>query len=336
MKRITSILALGAAAVGTLSSTAAHARFMTDSLAGPGDTTTIQSALTVSKTDGRFSGSAPYVTHNHSDWVGNPRWGAGYYVYGYSGTSPGGYSIANNYFSVNARINSQDGFNVLSSQVYATADGAYGTSNVYASLYAGGWQVRNVNRGGAQFNGNYALSDLPNITLFHAKATYSVYAVDVVAEGTVYADAKQTVNGRVWADGISGTLDQSAGVYADFSAYAEVGQGFASGGISVENLSLTSLHFPLASTARWNSFSPAPGACVSIAYAGGQHAVALNWLSGRVVLWGKLFWGAFKDEYEIAKWPGKTESWDLMNYPVASRQVGGTCFVNAGTPPTVP
>jgi hypothetical protein len=338
MKTMTSILVLGAATLGVLSSTNAHARYKTDSLAGPGDITTVQSALTRSQTDGRTSGAAPYVTHNTRDWVGNDRWGAGYYVYGYSGTSPGGWSIASNYFSADARANHTTNYSVFNSQVWATADAANRTSNVYANAYAFGVQVRNVSRGGAQFNSNYALSDLGQLKLGPpAKFTYDVFGVSVTAEAQLYANAKQTVSGRVWHEGITATLDQNAGVYVKASAYASVIGGLASGGISIENLKLLGLHLPLASTAKWQWFSPAPNACVSIAYAGGRHSAELNWLSGRIVIWGKLFWGAFKDEYEIASWePKPITSFDFMNYGVSSRQVGNVCFPAPGTPPVVP
>jgi hypothetical protein len=335
MKRITNTLALGAAAVGILSSTTAHARFKTDSLAGPSDITMVQSALTVSQTDGRMSGAAPYVTHNHSDWYGNERWGAGYYIYGYSGTSPGGYSIASNYLSVNARANYDTRLSVIQAGNYATADYPTATSNVTGYIYAMGNQIRNTTRGGAQFNNTHTLNNINTPDLFKAKATYDVYGVSVWAEVRVFGSARQTVSGRVWADGISAVLDQSAGVYGEVTGGAEVLGGALSGGVSLKDLQLTVLRFPLSTTAKWQWFSPAPGACVSIAYAGGTHSTQLQWLSGRVVLWGSALWGLFKDEYEIAKWEGPGYSRQLMNYPVSSRQVGNTCFPAIGAPPVL-
>jgi hypothetical protein len=336
MKSITSILAIGAATVGVLSSTAAEARFKTDALAGPGDITMVQSALTTTPNDGRATGSSPYVSQSTSDWYGNDRWGAGFYVYGYSGTSPGGWSYATNYFSVNARANYDTRFSVIQAQVSAAADYPTLYSNVSGTVYAMGNLIRNVTRGGAQFNNTWVMSEGNTPDLFKAKAEYDIYGVTVWAEARVFGRARQTISGRVWVDGITnGVLDQSAGVFGEVTGGAKVLGGALAGGVSLKDLSLTQLRFPLVSTARWNGFSPAPGACVSIAYAGGTHSTQLQWLSGRIVLWGSAAWGLFKDEYEIAKWDGITKSWHMMNYPVSSRQVGGTCFPGSGGPPVI-
>lgn len=308
---------------------------MTDSLAGPSDITMVQSALTTTQNDGRQTGTSPYVSQWQGDWYGNDRWGAGYYTYSYSGTSPDGWSYAQNYLSVDARANSQTAYGVLQANVAASGDWRNSTSNVGAYIYAMGWQVRNSSRGGAQFNRTTSLNSLPEWNLFKAYAEYSVYGITVYAEARIFATGGQTVAGRVWTDGINGTLDQYTGVYGEVTGGAKVLGGAVSGGVSLKDLSLTSLHFPLQSTAKWTAFSPAPGACVSIAYAGGRYSTSLQWLSGRVVLWASAAWGLWKDEYEIANWPPIYKNFDLMNYPVMSRQVGNSCFPAIGSPPVV-
>jgi hypothetical protein len=334
MKSMTSILAIGVATVGILSSTAAHARFKTDSLAGPSDVTMVQSALTTTPTDTRASATNPYVSSNTSDWYGNDRFGAGFNVFSYTGVSSDGYSSAYNYLTVNARA-LHDQKTPLQAYVYANTHWPTVSSNVYAYIYSMGNLVRNGSRGGAQFNGMTYLTSLNQDFWTSPKVSFDVYGVTVFAQAKVYGGASQSVNGRVWADGINATLSQGGSVRAEVVGGAEVGWGLASGGVAIKDLSLTTLSFPLAAQANWWGFTPAPGACVSIANVGARYSTALQWLSGRVVLWGKLFWGALSDEYEIANWPGIRKSWDIINYPAQSRQVGNTCFPNPGTAPVV-
>lgn len=335
MKCITSVLAIGAATFGFLSSTTAHAALKTDSLTGPnsGDTTMIRSALTSSPVDGRNSAS-PYVTSSHSDWYGNSRFGAGYNVYSQTSASPGGGSFAYNYVGVTARA-LNDTKTPLESYVYASTNWSSLSSNVYAYVYSMGNLVRNGSRGGAQFNGITYLTSMSTDFWRSPNVAFDVWGVSVSANARVYGSASQHLFGKVWNDGINATLSQGGAIKAEVSASASVLGGLASGGVNVKDLTLTSISFPLAATSQWWGFSPAPGACVSMVNLGERYSVGLQWLSGRVVLWGKVLWGAGGGEYEIANWPGITQNFDLANFPVQTRQVGNTCFQSPGTAPVV-
>jgi hypothetical protein len=335
MKIKTSSLAIGAAIAGILSATAAQAATKTDGLTGPssGDVTMVQSALTSTPTDGRAS-TSPYVSSNTSDWYGNSRFGAGYSAYSQTSASPGGDSFAYNSLSVTARA-LNDTKTPLQAYVYASTNLSSLTSNVYAYVYSMGNLVRNGSRGGAQFNGTTNLTSFNSDFWKTPNIGFDVFGVNVSVNARVYGGASQSIFGRVWNDGINATLSQGGHIKAEVTGGASVGWGLASGGVSVKDLSLTSLSFPLAATATWWGFSPAPGACVSMANVGETYGASLQWLSGRVVLWGKAFWGAASNEYEIANWPGIQKNFGLANFPVQTKQVGNTCFPGAGTAPVV-
>jgi len=335
MKKMIRTSAMGAAVIGFLASTAAHAAMKTDSLTGPnsGDVTMVQSALTTTPTDGRANAS-PYVSSNTSDWYGNTRFGAGYSAYSQTSASPGGGSFAYNSVSVTARA-LNDTKTPLQSYVYASTNWSSLTSNVYAYIYSMGNLVRNTSRGGAQFNGMTYLNSLSTDFWRSPNVGFDVYGVSVSANARVYGTASQHLFGKVWNDGINATLSQGGAVKAEVSASASVLGGLASGGVSLKDLSLGSVSIPLTATSTWWGFTPAPGSCVSMVNLGERYSVGLQWLSGRVVLWGKLFWGAASNEYEIANWPGIVKTHDLANFPVQSRQVGNTCFPNPGTAPVV-
>lgn len=338
MKNTQQILAAGVAAIGLLSAGAAHAT-KTDSLTGPdsGDVTMVQSALTSTPTDSRSSTTSPYVMSNTSDSYGNQRFGAGYSAFSETYASPGGYSLAYNSASVTATAN-YDRKTPLQVTVYAATNQSTSSANVYAYVYSMGNLVRNGSRGGAQFNGATYLTSLSTDFWKSPGVSYNVFSfVDVTASARVYGTANQSVYGTVWNDGIDATLSQGGDIRAEVTGGLSVLAGGVSGGVSVKDLKLTSVSLPLTATAKWWGYTYSPGNCVSWVNLGERYSLSLQWLSGRVVLWGKIGYSfiSTSGDYEIANWPGITQARDIANFPAQWQQIDNSCLPDPGTAPVV-
>jgi hypothetical protein len=321
MTRKSALLALAAAGAGSL--LAPHSKAMiTDNLTGPtaNDMSVFQSALTsVPGTDGRAS-SSPYVSSSFNTGFGNSRFGAGVNTYSYTALISGGSAEGYQNLSASATV---FGETKTAFQAFMYGFTTPTDANVYAYVYALGNLVRSTTRSGGDFNGSTTLNSVSQTLWNSGSQTFYISIIPITVGASVKGTAGQSVWGHVWVDGINAHLSQGAGLTA--TAFGGIGPSWANAGIKVNNLTLVNASLNLASTAQYNLGG---NPCTSSGTVGETYAAYLKELSGEIDLYASanLLFTTISDTYQIAKWPGLTQSWNLDNFTPQTRDIATTCI----------
>ena len=328
MTRKSALLALAAAAAGSL--VAPHSQAMiTDSLTGPtaSDMATFQSALTtVPGTDGRTNAN-PYVTSSYNTGFGNSRFGAGINTYSYTGLTTGGSAEGYQYFSAQATV---FGETKTAFQSYLYGLTSPTSANVYAYVYALGNLVRSGSHSGGDFNGSTLLTSVSQDLWNSGSQTFYISIIPITVGASVKGTASQSVWGHVWVDGLNNAhLSQGAGLSA--TAFGGIGPSWANAGIKVNNLTLVNASLSLGSNAYYR-FAGEP--CAATATVGETYSAYLKELSGEIQLYAQanLLFTKVSDSYQIAKWPGLTQSWNIDNFPPQTKSIAASCFAVPAAP----
>jgi hypothetical protein len=315
--KLHSLLAAAALLGSAAMASNAHA-IIRDSLTPDGSV--VQSALTAPSTSGEvddFTGS-PQIWSWANKSFGNSRFGASYSTQGVTAAWSAGKSLSQNFMraSVTAFGDTKD---VLVLNIFGETDGNTQLAHVRAITMALGNTVRDVDRGGGDFNSTTNLTTFSQQLYNSGTQTFYIGPIPVSVGASINLGEAQSVKGHVWVDGIDASLRHSFALTA--TAFGGIGPWWANAGIKVKNLSLLSGSLALTSQGRYQFFCGGGGGCGAQYTIGHDYGLTFRELDGRVVLYASAF--GFSDEYEIANWTGFTQTIPIFQVAPFSRSLGG-------------